>query len=488
MQDTHRQQLAKAASGIPGLDEITNGGLPVGRTTLVCGNAGCGKTLLGMQFLIKGAMEYDEPGVFISFEETSQDLGMNVSSLGYDLPQMISRKQLYIDHIDLQSVPVEQSGDFDLEGLFIRLQAEINKIGAKRVALDTIEALFAQLPEPKRLRTELQRLFSWLKQQGVTALVTAEAGERSLTRHGIEEYVSDCVIVLDHRVNEQISARRLRIVKYRGSTHGTNEYPFLISEAGITILPVTSLKLEHPALQERISTGIEGLDTLLGEQGYYRGSSILASGTSGTGKSSFAAHFADACARRGEKVLYFAYEESAAQILRNMASIGIDLGHWKNKGLLNIHSVRPTSTGLEAHLVSMLQEIENYQPKIVIIDPINSFISAGEVGAIKTMMSRLLDHLKTAGITAFCNSLTQGGENEEQTEIGISSLMDTWLLLRHVEKKEERYHTLTIIKSRGMPHSNRVHNYTITSNGLCIQGVAESATKPASIRDKDTQT
>lgn len=461
--------LDKVASGITGLDEITHGGLPAGRPILVCGNAGCGKTLLAMQFLVKGATEHAEPGVFISFEETADDLALNVSSIGYDLPALVAAKRIRIDHIDLLNTPVEQSGDFDLEGLFIRLGAAIDAIGAKRVVLDTIEVLFAHLPDPARLRSELQRLFGWLKLRGVTAIITAEAGENTLTRHGLEEYVSDCVIALDHRVNEQISARRLRIVKYRGSTHGTNEYPFLISETGITILPITSLRLEHLASTERILSGIQGLDKMLDGKGYFRGSSILTSGTSGTGKSSFAAHLADATAQRGEKTLYFAYEESEAQIVRNMSSISIDLQQWADKDLLRIHAVRPTATGLEQHLLSMLIAIQEYQPQLVVIDPLNSFVSYGDNYAIKTMISRLLDHLKTNGITALCNSLTQGGTEQEQTDIGISSLMDTWLLLRNTESVGTRGHALTIVKSRGMAHSNNVHPYQITSRGIVIE-------------------
>lgn len=428
-------RLNKIATGIAGLDEITDGGLPSSRPTLVCGNAGCGKTLLGMQFLVKGILDHGEPGVFISFEEVADDL----------------------------------------EGLFIRLGAAIDKIGARRVVLDTIEVLFAQLPDPLRLRSELQRLFCWLKQKNVTAIVTAEAGERSLTRHGIEDYVSECVIALDHRVQNQISLRRLRVVKYRGSSHGTNEYPFLISRQGISILPVTSLTLRHTVLEERISTGIAGLDEMLGGKGYYRGSSILASGTSGTGKSSFAAHLAQASAQRREKVLYFAYEESPAQIRRNMASIGIDLGHWMDQGLLQIHAERPTAAGLEAHLLGMLDIVKAFEPQTVIIDPLNSFVNGGDPGAIKCMLARLLDYLKTYGITAFCNSMTQGGEKEEQTEVGISSLMDTWLLLKNNELGELRIHTVTLVKSRGMSHSNAIHGYHITDRGVIVRSDAPAS-------------
>lgn len=480
-----QDKLVKVASGITGLDEITDGGLPAGRPILVCGNAGCGKTLLGMQFLVNGARECGEPGVFISFEESAKDLALNVSSMGYDLAALIADRRLRIDHIDLQVSPVEQSGDYDLEGLFIRLGAAIDAVGAKRVVLDTIEVLFAQLPDPARLRAELQRLFGWLKQRGVTAIITAEAGEKGLTRHGMEEYVSDCVISLDNRVNEQVSARRLRVVKYRGSTHGTNEYPFLISEAGITILPVTSLKLEHLASCERVTTGITGVDDMLGGLGYFRGSSILTSGTSGTGKSSFAAHLADATARQGEKVLYFAYEESAAQIMRNMSSIGIDLRQWIDKKLLRIHAVRPTTSGLEAHLLAMLQAVRTFQPQLVIIDPLNSFVASGDDTAVKIMLSRLLDELKTKGITVLCNSLTQADSAEEQSEIGISSLMDTWLLLRNTELAQTRGHTLTIVKSRGMPHSSVIKPYKITSQGIVIDSLESDPISASSDNQKE---
>jgi circadian clock protein KaiC len=481
MDDDVPLQLSKVASGVAGLDEITNGGFPAGRPTLVCGNPGCGKTLMGLQFLVAGATEHGEPGVFISFEESRDDLVTNVASLGYDLPALIAGSRLRIDHVDLIGNPVEQSGEYDLEGLFIRLGAAIDAVGARRVVIDTLEMLMGRLPDPDRLRSELHRLFRWLKDRGVTAIVTAEAGERSLTRSGLQEYVSDCVIALDHRVNHEISARRLRVVKYRGSTHGTNEFPFLISENGISILPVTSLGLEYGASSERIPTGIEGLDRMLGGKGYYRGSSILVSGTSGTGKSSFAGHLADASARRGEKILYFAYEESAAQILRNMSSIGIDLAQWRDKDLLRIHSIRPTAIGLEAHLLAMLKHIREYEPQLVIVDPLNSFVSGGDSYSIKVMMSRLLDHLKTNGITALSNSLTAGEGNEEHTEIGISSLMDSWLLLRNVEAGEARNHTLTIVKSRGMAHSNRVQAYRFTDHGIVIDpGSETSPAEPAS--------
>ncbi len=360
-----RPQLPKAPTGIQGLDEITGGGLPRGRPTLVCGGVGCGKTLLAMEFLVSGATEFDEPGVFMSFEETTKDLTQNVASLGFDLKDLVARKKIVLDYVHIERGEIEESGEYDLEGLFIRLGAAIDAIGAKRVVLDTIESLFAGLPNPLILRAELRRLFRWLKDKGVTAIVTSESGEQTLSRNGLEEYISDCVIVLDHRVSEQTSSRLLRVVKYRGSTHGTNEYPFLIDADGILVLPVTSLGLNHIASSERISSGIARLDAMLGGKGYYRGSSVLVSGTAGTGKSSLAAHFADAACRRGERVLYFSFEESPDQIRRNMASIGIDLKSWTKKGLLQINANRPTSAGLELHLTRMHKAVNTFKPQVV---------------------------------------------------------------------------------------------------------------------------
>jgi circadian clock protein KaiC len=466
-----RTQLAKSPTGIQGLDEITGGGLPKGRSTLVCGGAGCGKTLLAMEYLVRGATRFGEPGVFMAFEETVKDLTENVASLGFDLKSLIASRKIAMDFVSIEPNEVEESGDYDLEGLFIRLSVAIDAIGAKRVVLDTVESLFAALNNPFILRGELRRLFRWLKQKGVTSIVTAERGEGTLTRMGIEEYVSDCVIMLDHRVSEQISARRLRVVKYRGSTHGTNEFPFLIDEDGMSVLPVTSLGLAHTVSTERVSTGIARLDAMLGGAGYYRGSSVLLSGTAGTGKTSIAAHFVEAACRRGERALYFAFEESAGQITRNMQSIGIDLASWVEKGGLQFHAARPTLTGLEMHLATMHKAVSVFKPQIVVVDPVNSFLSGGAQVDISMMLLRLLDLLKTHQITGLFTSLTAGGRALEHTDVAISSLTDTWLLLRDQEANGERNRLLYVLKSRGMAHSNQVREFLLTDHGVDLRDV-----------------
>ena len=458
--------LPKCQTGIRGLDEITDGGLPKGRPTLVCGSAGCGKTLLAMEFLVRGAVQYNEPGVFMSFEESSGELVQNVASLGFDLNDLEARKMMSLDHVRIERSEIEETGEYDLEGLFIRLNHSIDSIGAKRVVLDTIESLFGGLSNESILRAELRRLFSWLKEKGVTAIITGEKGEGTLTRHGLEEYVSDCVILLDNRVEVQISTRRLRVVKYRGSAHGTNEYPFLIDEKGISVLPITSLGLQHDVSSERISSGIPRLDTMLGEKGFYRGSSILISGTAGTGKTSAAASFANATCKRGERCLYFAFEEAPSQIIRNMRSIGIDLEPWMEQGLLEIYSVRPTIYGLEMHLVKMAKLIDEFKPKVVIVDPITNLISIGNETEVKSMLARLIDYLKAKQITALFTNLSQAGGALEQTEFGISSLMDTWLLLRDIEIGGERNRGLYILKSRGMAHSNQIREFLLTNKGI----------------------
>ncbi len=458
--------LEKTPTGIRGLDEITGGGLPRGRPTLVCGSAGCGKTLLGIEFLVRGATEFGEPGVFMAFEETAAELAANVASLGFDLNALIADKKLVIDHVRVERSEIEETGEYDLEGLFIRLGLAIGEVGARRVVLDTVESLFAGLPNPLILRAELRRLFRWLKDRGVTAVITGERGDGLLTRHGLEEYVSDCVIVLDHRVSEQMSTRRLRVVKYRGSLHGTNEYPFLIDERGISVLPVTSLGLQHTTSTERISSGIPRLDAMLGGQGYFRGSSVLVSGTAGAGKSSIAAHFVDAACRREERVLYFAFEESAGQIVRNMRSIGIDLQPWTERSLLRFVATRPTYYGLEMHLATMHRAISDFSPSVVIVDPLSSFVTVGTAVEAKSMLMRLVDFLKMRHITALFTNLTPGGESPEQTEVGISSLMDTWLLLRNIEVGGERNRGLYILKSRGMAHSNQIREFLLTDHGV----------------------
>lgn len=466
-----REHLQKCPTGIKGLDEITGGGLPEGRPTLVCGGTGCGKTLLAMEFLVRGATQFDEPGVFMSFEEKSEELAKNFTSLGFDLHDLEERKKICLDYVHIERSEIEETGEYDLEGLFIRLGHAIDSIGAKRVAIDTVETLFSGFSDEVILRAELRRLFGYLKSKGVTAIITGEQGEKSLTRFGLEEYVADCVIFLNHIVFEQIATRRLRIVKYRGSAHGTNEYPFLIDEQGFSVMPISSLGLDHAASRERVSTGIHRLDIMLGEKGYYRGSSILASGTAGTGKSSMAAHFVDAACRRGERCLYFAFEESQNQIIRNMRSIGIDLEQWVDKGLLEFRNSRPTLYGLEMHLVTMHKAIESFKPAIVVIDPISNLISAASEMEVKSMLARLIDFLKMEQITAFCTDLTSVGGSLEHTDLGVSSLMDTWLILQIMEGSGERNRGLYILKSRGMEHSNQVREFCLSDNGILLRDV-----------------
>jgi circadian clock protein KaiC len=464
------RELPKAPTGIKGLDEITLGGLPKGRPTLVCGSAGCGKTLLGMEFLVRGA-QLGEPGVCISFEERVDDLIANVASLGFDLPQLIAEKKLRLDHVQLDRSQIEEAGEYDLEGLFVRLGYAIDAIGAQRVLLDTIEALFAGLSNTGILRAELSRLFSWLKDKGVTTIVTGERGEGQLTRHGLEEYVSDCVILLDHRVSDAIFTRRLRVVKYRGSIHGTNDYPFLIDEHGISVLPITSLDLQHAASDERISTGVPRLDAMLGGAGYYRGSSILVSGTAGTGKTTLGAQFVNAACGQGERCLHFGFEESLGQMTRNMRSVGIDLAPWIQAGLLQYHGTRPTVHGLEMHLVKVHKLVEDFQPDVVVMDPVTSFLSSGTSNEVTGMLTRLIDFLKSRQITAFMTTLTSQVEHLEQTDVHISSLIDTWLILRALESGGERNRGLMVLKSRGMAHSNQIREFLLTKNGIELQDV-----------------
>ena len=460
------RSLPKVPSGIQGLDEITGGGFPRGRPTLICGSAGAGKTLLAMEFLVRGATEYNEPGVFMAFEETAADLTENVRSLGFDLETLIEEKSLVVDHVRVERGEIDETGDYDLEGLFIRLGSAIDAIGAKRVVLDTIESLFSGLQNEGILRAELRRLFRWLKDKGVTAVITAERGDGALTRQGLEEYVSDCVILLDHRVTEQISTRRLRIVKYRGTTHGTNEYPFLIDEDGFSVLPITSLGLQHQVSDERISSGIAQLDTMLGGKGFYRGSTILVSGTAGTGKSSLAANFVHAACGRGERCLYFSFEESPGQMIRNMRSIGLDLEPWVKKNLLSIHASRPTFHGLEMHLATIHKLVHKFKPQVVVFDPIGGLIAAGSRRDANTMLIRLIDFLKLGGVTAFLTNLTSGGAALESTEVEISSLVDTWLLNRDIELDGERKRAMYVLKSRGMSHSNQLREFLLTDRGF----------------------
>ena len=463
--------LTKSPTGIKGFDEITGGGLPHGRSTLICGSAGCGKTVFGMEFLVRGALQYDEPGVFMSFEENEEDLIKNFSSLGFNLPTLIEQKNIAVDHVFIDRSEIEETGEYDLEGLFIRLGMAIDQVGARRVVLDTIESLFSGFTNEGILRSELLRLFRWLKDKVVTAVVTAEQGRETFTRHGLEEYVADCVILLDHRIQEQIPTRRLRIVKYRGSTHGADEYPFLIQANGFSLLPITSLVLDHPASSDRVPTGIDRLDTMLGGKGYYRGSSILLSGTAGCGKTSVAAHFVDSACKRGERSFFIAFEESPKQIIRNMKSIGINLEKWVKRGLLKFHPVRPTLCGLEAHLAAIHRAIEDFKPNVLAIDPISNLVAVANIVDVKGMLLRLIDFLKTNEITTLFTDLTQGGMSIEQTELGISSLMDTWICLLSLESSGERNRALFIAKSRGMQHSNQIREFMLTDKGVQLVDV-----------------
>ena len=460
-------QIHKTLTGITGLDEITGGGIPTGRPTLICGEAGCGKTLMSLEFIIRGAIEFDEPGVFMAFEEKAEELAMNVASLGFNLKELQAKKKIKVDYVHIDRTEIEETGEFDLEGLFIRLGYAIDSIGAKRVVLDTIENLFAGLSNDGILRAELRRLFHWLKEKGVTAIITGERGDGpSLTRQGLEEYVSDCVILLDHRVINQISTRRLRIVKYRGSIHGTNEYPFLIDEDGISVLPVTSLKLEKEVSSQRISSGIPALDKMLDGKGFFIGSSILVSGTAGTGKTSISACFANEACNQNKRCLYMAFEESPNQIIRNMYSIDVDLRKHVNKGLLQFMASRPTLHGLEQHLVAMHKLIKKFKPDVVILDPITNLITVGSVSEVKAMLIRLIDFLQEEQITVMFTALTLNSAVSEQTDEGVSSLVDSWLLVRDIEFNGERNRGMYIMKSRGMKHSNQVREFIITDKGI----------------------
>jgi len=465
------QPVPKSPTGIQGLDEITGGGLPRGRPTLVCGGPGCGKTILSMEFLINGARQFDEPGVFLSFEESLEDLTVNFASLGLDPRPLAARKKLALDYVRVEPNEIQETGGYDLDGLFIRLEHAIDSVGAKRVVLDTIETLFSGLSDTRTLRAELRRLFNWLRTKGVTAIVTGERGDGGMTRHGLEEYITDCVIVLDHRVVDQNATRRLRVVKYRGSTHGANESPFFIDESGLSVLPIASLGLQHRVSPGRLSTGVADLDEMLGSKGYFRGSSILVSGSAGTGKTSLAGYFAEAACRRRESALYFAFEESAAQIVRNLRSIGLNLEPWLRKGLLQIHAARPTTSGLEGHLSAMHRLIEEKKPRVVVVDPISNLISVGTSLEVKAMLARLIDFMKVKETTALFTSLTIDDSHPEGTDVGISSFMDTWLVLRNLEMNGERIRTLDVVKSRGMAHSNQVREFVLTHEGLQLLDV-----------------
>ncbi len=450
-------------TGVLGLDDILNGGLPAGRASLICGGPGCGKSLLGLEILVRGCTEFDEPGVLMLFEETPQEAIENAAAIGLDLQALIDDGTLAIDHIELRRDRIEHTGDFDLEGLFLRLGLAIESTGAKRVVLDTIETLFATFDDAALLRSELQRLFRWLKDRGVTAVITAERGQGALTRHGLEEYVSDCVILLDHRVQEQMATRRLRVVKFRGSPHGTSEFPFLIDERGFSVLPVTSFDLDHEAGDEVVSSGIASLDGMLGLGGYYRGSTIMISGSSGTGKTTLAGHFAGAACDRGERTLMLAFEESPTQIIRNMASVGLDLRRHVDAGLLTIDAGRPSQFGLESHLLRLYQYLEELEPTVVVLDPITDFKSQGTSLDVKAMLMRMVDLLKRRGVTALFTSISVDGADEESA---VSSLIDTWVQLRTTELAGERRGGLYVLKARGMSHSHRVRPLTISSDGV----------------------
>ena len=460
--------LRKSLTGIRGFDEITFGGLPTGRPTLVCGNAGCGKTLFAMEFIIQGAMQYNEPGVFVSFEENENELIENVDSLGFNLCKLIKHKKVLLEHIHIGRSEIEETGGYDLEGLFIRLNYAIESINAKRVVLDTVESLFSGLPNTLILRSELRRLFRWLKDKGVTAIITGERGDGTLTQQGLEEYVSDCVVLLDHRVTEQTSIRRMRVVKYRGSMHGTNEYPFIIDENGFSVLPLTSSGLNHQVTSQKISSGVAELDKMLGGKGFYKGSSILVSGRAGSGKSSLAAQFSLACCNRGERVLYFSFEESPAQRIRNKYSIGIDLKPLLEKGLLKFYAMRPTMYGLETHLAIMHKAINDFKPHSIVVDPLTSFDDGNNANEVKSMLIRFVDFCKTLNITGLFTSLNHSGKDDEFSDAPISSLIDTWILLRDIETHSERNRAICVLKSRGMHNSNKVREFLITDHGIKI--------------------
>jgi circadian clock protein KaiC len=463
-----RPGLRKSPTGIPGLDEVTLGGLPSGRPTLVCGGPGSGKTLIGISFLVNGALLFDEPGVLMTFEENVDELAADVRSLGVDLHALIADGRLAVDYVHVERSEIEETGEYDLDGLFVRLEHAVTSIGAKRVMFDTIESLFSGFQNEAILRAELRRLFRWLRDRGLTTVITGEKGTESLTRHGLEEYVSDAVIQLDHRVFEQVSTRRLRVVKYRGSHHGTNEYPFLIDEDGLSVLPVTSLLLQHAASDERISSGQPDLDAMLGGVGYHRGSTVLFSGTAGTGKTTLAAHFVDAACARGERCLYFLFEESPQQMLRNMRAAGIDLARWVDQGLLHFYAERPSRHGLETHLVMMHRAVERLQPSVVVVDPMTNLLTVGTQVDVRAMLTRLIDFLKGRGITAMFTSLTSAGGELQTTETMISSLMDTWVLTALEESHRRRHRWLYVLKSRGTAHSPDMREFKITDHGVQI--------------------
>ena len=466
---THNQ-LDKCPTGIKGFDQITAGGLPKNRTTLVCGSAGSGKTLLGIDFLIKGAANYNEPGIFMSFEETEDELYKDVASLSLDLQGLVSQKKILLEHVLLERRDIQEL-DFNLEGMLIRLEHAIDAIGAKRVVIDSIESLFAGLADAGILRLEIKRLFRWLKNKRVTAIVTGEPGHDSYTRHGLEEYISDCIILLDNRVNEEMAIRRIRVIKYRGSNHGTNEYPFVIDKNGLSVIPITSAGLDQPGTSKRVSTGIPSLDKMFQGGGFTKGSTILISGTAGTGKTSLAAAFAVERCKRGERCLFLSYEESSGQLVQNMSSIDINLAPLVKKELLRIVSTRPSFFGLEMHLLDLYKTIEDFKPQAVVIDPLTSLIAEGSQREIQSMVTRMIDLLKSKSITGVFTSLVSStAQNYTSGEVGVSSLIDTWLVVRELEEdaSKRRIRGLYIVKSRGMGHSSDVHKLVLSDDGINI--------------------
>ena len=463
-------KLHKCLTGIKGFDEVTEGGLPKNRITLISGGAGSGKTLFGIDFLINGALNYKEHGVFMSFEETPDELYKDVASLNLDLKLLVSQKKIALEHVVLERKDVQEK-DFNLEGLLIRLEHAIESVNAKRVVLDSIESLFAGITDNGILRLEIKRLFGWLKEKQVTAIVTGEPGQDSYTHHGMEQYISDCIILLDNRVDEEVSVRRIRVVKYRGSNHGTNEYPFVIDDDGLSVIPITSAGLDQPGTAKRVSTGISSLDKLFKGVGYTKGSTILTSGTAGTGKTSLAAAFAIETCKRGERCLFLSYEESAGQLTQNMKSIGFNFEPLIKKGLLKIVSTRPTFFGLEKHLLDLYKTIEEFKPKSVVIDPLTSLIGEGSPREVRSMITRMIDVLKTQGITGFFTSLVSStAQNDTSGEIGVSSLIDTWIVVRELEEEvgKKRIRGLYIVKSRGTGHSSDIHKLILSDDGISL--------------------
>jgi circadian clock protein KaiC len=475
----NHHQLPKCPTGIKGFDEVTDGGLPKNRITLFSGSTGTGKTLLGLDFLIHGAVSYNEPGVFMSFEETTEELYIDVASLNLNLQALVSKKRIRLEHVILERGDIREKGEFDLEGLFIRLEHAIDSIGAKRVVLDSIESLFAGIKDAGILRLEIKRLFRWLKRKQVTAIVTGELGNGAYTRSGLEEYISDCIILLDNRVREQISTRRIRVIKYRGSKHGTNEYPFVIDKGGLSVIPITSAGLDQPGTAKRVSTGIPSLDKMFRGAGYTRGSTVLVSGTAGTGKTSLAAAFAIDSCKRGERCLFLSYEESSGQLIQNMSSIGIHFESLIKKGLLKIVSTRPSFFGLEMHLLELYKTIADFKPQAVVIDPLTSLLGQGNQLELQSMLTRMIDLLKSRGITGFFTSLVSSTvQNDTSGEIGVSSLIDTWIVVRELEENQGKRRTrgLYIVKSRGMGHSSDVHKLVLSDDGINLVPMDTDAT------------